>query len=343
MAGRCVLAGAAGMVVAAVLGPTAPALAGPLFTAGITGVVQVSNSPVPLLLTTNQDPNGGHLEGTAISDSQIGAKLVTSDPARGFGTGLFTSGSANVIATFDDIVITGPGTDPVPVTLHLPFQIVFFQDWSFLDFDGGSSDVSRVNQSVNLSAALFTLFGGSPNAQIVVSSLDDESETADVGIGGQNGGTAQASGSAANPLDTGGFLDLVSRTEIPIMTGPGVMPPGAGFEVDDAVGFVGELLLPGMAPLDTPLKLQLSMSVGSSAFGGFSLAASGSVDALSPRFGIPQGGAPVFDLPEGYTANSLSLGIVDNVAPEPSRSLLADTALAALLVTRIRRRTGKAG
>jgi len=326
------------VVAAAVLVAAPAALAAASYTAGISGLQQVRDSPTPVVLTTNLDPTqGGHLDGVAVADSPLAAKLTTYDPARGFGTGFSTTANADVLATFDDIVVTGPGTAPVPVTLHLPFHAVFFQDWSFLDFDGGSRDVSHVNQTADFSAAFFSLFGGSPSAEFVLSGLDDESETATVGGLGQNGGTVQLTRDAGNPLDADGFLDLVSRFEFPIETAPGVTPPGAGFAVHDAVALRGEIVLPGMAPLDVPLSLQISLSIVSSAFGGFALDALGTANALH-TFGIRQGG-PVFDLPEGYTASSAELGIVDNL-PEPGGSALSVVALGALAAVRRWRSSG---
>jgi hypothetical protein len=43
----------------------------------------------------------------------------------------------------------------------------------------------------------------------------------------------------------------------------------------------------------------------------FIVGASGQLDAGS-TFGVPQDGSPVFELPDGYTVNSPSLGIVNN-------------------------------
>ncbi len=50
--------------------------------------------------------------------------------------------------------------------------------------------------------------------------------------------------------------------------------------------------------------------------------------AASAVDGVPQDGLAVFDLPEGYTASSPTLHIVNNiVVPEPVRLVLAGTAL----------------
>jgi hypothetical protein len=63
----------------------------------------------------------------------------------------------------------------------------------------------------------------------------------------------------------------------------------------------------------------------------------GRLNALD-TFGLPVG-VPVFDLPGGYTVNSLSLHIVDNrfvpaSVPEPSRSVFCGIGLLVLVAMR---------
>jgi hypothetical protein len=315
-------------VVAAVLSPPAAALADSVYFAGITGVTSVSNSPTPVTLTTSiDDGTGGHLEGIVSAAPAPGAKLQCSAPARGFATGNSTGGSADASGTFNDIVVTGPGSDPVPFTLTIPFHAVFLQDWSFLDFDGGGSDVSHVVQGADISVALAGLFGAGDVGRIIVG-VDDWSETATVGLSGAGNTIAEPQASPSNPLDADGFLNLLYRIEIPIGTASGVTPVGAGFAVHDAVQLRGAFVMSGMVPVGPPLTLQFRMNLGSRAFGGFGLDASGTASALNVLY-LPRG-VPVFELPEGYTANSPSLGLVDDFVPEPDESALWAGALAAL-------------
>jgi uncharacterized protein (TIGR03382 family) len=325
-------------LVAAILSPSADALADPSYSAGITGVQSVNLSPTPVFLITNVDQTtGGHIEGTASADRALGARLETFAPARGLNTGISTQGSSDLVATFDDIVLTGPGTDPIPFTLRVPFHLVFFQDWSTLDFDNGDSDASQVSQSADIGASLSPLFGRA-SGRIVVT-VDDWNGTANVGLGAEGSSTVVPPASPINPLDADGFLNLVSRVGIPIGTGNGVEPAGAGFAVHDAVGLSGVFVLSGSAPVATPLTLELRMSIDSRSFGGFGLTATGWTSALN-AIGLP-GLVPVFDLPDGYTANSPSLRLVDDVfVPEPDGPALWAVAMAALAIVR-RRRSGR--
>jgi hypothetical protein len=315
-------------LVAAVLSPPTAALADSVYFAGISGVSPVSNSPTPVTLTTSiDDTTGGHLEGIASAAPAPGAKLESSAPARGFATGNSTGGSADLSARFDDIVVRGPGSDPVPFKLTIPFHAVFFQDWSFLDFDGGGSDVSHVDQRADIEVDLAGLFGAGDVGRIIVD-VDDWSETADVSLSGAGNTIAEPQASPSNPLDTDGYLNLLYRIEVPIGTASGVTPVGAGFAVHDAVQLRGAFVLSGMVPVGAPLTLQFRLSLASRAFGGFGLDASGTASALNVLY--LSRGARVFELPEGYTANSPSLGLVENFVPEPSEPALWAGAVAAL-------------
>jgi hypothetical protein len=117
---------------------------------------------------------------------------------------------------------------------------------------------------------------------------------------------------------------------------------GAGYHFEDLVSLRVEMILPGVAQVGVPLTLNLALSIRSIAEGGFVLSSSGGIDALH-TFGVPQGGALVFDLPDGYTANSESLNIVNNVVPaattavpEPSSIILFGTTLLGLVALRKR-------
>jgi hypothetical protein len=320
------------LVVAAALLAALQARADATYSASVTGALGVQNSPTPVVLTGG-DANAG---GTAVADDPLGAAVHTAAPARGFNTGLFTEASADVAAFFDDIVVSGPGTDPIPVALHLPFDALFSQQWSFLDFTDGSSDVSSESQGADFFASLAPFFEGTAEARILVN-VDQAVGAPMVSLNTQNGGSVH-SGGAANPLDAGGFLDLTAHTATPIGTGPGVEPVGAGFLVQDSIGLGGEIVLAGTVPHDVPMTLSLHLSIDARAFGGFGLDAFGSFDALH-TFGLRQGGAAVFDLPEGYTVSSPSLHIVDNVVvPEPAEEAsLACGLLGALACRRVAR------
>jgi hypothetical protein len=345
------------LIVAVVLGPAAAALADPSYSAAIShGIVPVAGpvtaSPTPVALTASVDTaNGSHLEGSVAVDRVLTARVLTAGSDPGIGT--------SAVGKFDDIVISplpGQPADPmVQVTLHEKFDALLFQEWSFLDLENGAHLAGIVSQISDFNAA----FESGHSIARLGAIVEDDIDKAQLGPSTSGGGELLP-GSSPGPvsfegdstglddplfghtishnlqLDADGFLYLLSRTTTPITTAPGFNPVGAGFLVHDVVRLEGERLLPGLVPVGTPLTLQLNMAVSGSSGTPASVLPqpSGTFDMLH-TFGLPRG-VPVFDLPEGYTANAPSLGIVDNVrtVPEPSRFLLLGMALVTLLAMR---------
>jgi hypothetical protein len=321
---------------ALLLAATAAASAGPLYSASLTNAAGVSNSPTPVTLTSVQDRSDAqHGEGIAFSGGVLAASLLTSKGVDGFNNGLATEYSAILAATYDDILISGPPGGSTPVTLHVPFHAVFIQSYDRMDLSGpfGFTDKSSLTQSADLTASLISPGFGVSQERFNLQTLNDQQAVADVTITPFNNGAPPPGAIQAGPspgpasivsdggittfrnipLDSGGFLYL-TRTQTPITAPDEGFGPGAGFHFDDIVNLNGEMLLSWIAQVGVPLRLDLSMNLDSIAAGGFQLTASGAIDALH-TFGVPQGGVPVFDLPDGFTANSTSLNIVNNGVP----------------------------
>jgi hypothetical protein len=183
---------------------------------------------------------------------------------------------------------------------------------------------------------------GAVEGRFVLRALVDENDTADITVTGQVIPTGQPGPMSVEtgetgitvfrnvPLGAGSFLNLFSRTQIPI-TSPGTpFGAGAGFEDQDIVELRAEILLTGTATIGTPFVLNLVMSADAPGSGSIDQGGSSTIDATG-AFGVPQAGSPVFDLPPDFTASSPSLGIVNNVVvPEPAGDIGRAAALAAL-------------
>jgi hypothetical protein len=308
---------------------TATASAAATYSADLTNAAAHSG-PSPVFLSSSQDQSGGgHGEGNVSSGSVLTASIQTSKAASGFNNGLFTDYAGNLTASHDDIMITGPPAASIPLTLHVPFYATFTQSWDSLTLtDAGFTDFSSLGQSTSFRAVLSASSFGFSTGQFDLG-LNNQANLADVRIQQSSHGIPTPAAIVAGPspgpsssetiggitifrnvpLDPNGFLYLY-RTQTPTTADPNLVGPGAGFHFDDVVTLRGEMLLPGNAQVGVPLTLDLASSARSTALGGFVLDSSGGINALH-NFGVPQGGA-FFDLPAGYTANSASLGLVNN-------------------------------
>jgi hypothetical protein len=337
---------------ALLLAATAAAPAGPLYTAGLTNADSVFGSSNPVTLSSAGTQGSARGNGIVVSSSYLAGALETSATAANVFQSTI-SYNANASATYDDIFIQGPAGTTVPVTLHVPFDAVFSQHWASVGLTGGVVDTSSVIQGMEVRAGLFGV--GFSTAQLEVRNLSDSHDSAEIRTGGivRPGpvpGTPSSEAHGAITIfrnlpigDVPGYLFL-DRVQSPITVQDTGAGSGVGFARDDVIRFHGEFLLSTMAQVGVPLTLNLTLSLGSNASGSFALGSFGTADALH-TFGVPQGGVPVFDLPDGFTANSQSLGIVNNVVPaaesaipEPGSSVLflSGTTLLALIAMRKR-------
>ena len=320
-----------------------PAVAAASATFGglVTTLPVVQNSPTPVVLSGSEDQDGRHGEGATRAASTLGGNVLAFGAAHGLNNGLFETFSFDATGVYDDIVITGPVAGAsVPFTLHLPIHANFFQDYSTITFST-FVDASQPSDAADFQATIFT-----PTfpvqGRLDLHSLIDESDTADILLTGQVVPTGDPGPSSVEtgdtgitifhnvPLGTGGFLNLFSRTQIPITSSGTPFGAGAGLADNDIVELRAEILLSGTATVGTPLTLSLVLSGVATASGTIDQSASSSMEAAD-GFSVPQDGSVVFDLPPGFSADSPSLGVVDNVVvPEPGGTAAGATALVAV-------------
>jgi hypothetical protein len=88
----------------------------------------------------------------------------------------------------------------------------------------------------------------------------------------------------------------------------------------------------------TPFSLQVTMSVSAGASTNITHGNADAAASFSHALRFPTG-RPVFDLPEGYTLDAPSAGIVDNAFAVPEPSTLSLTLFGGALLASLRRRT----
>jgi hypothetical protein len=239
------------LAAAAFFGTTARLFADPSYSSSFPGVPDINNSPTPISIGSSINIGGGYFSGLAYVGTDIATKMAVSDPNNGLNTGLSTSGSALLSASYDDIVISPlPGqlfSSTVPVTLHLAFHAMFYQNWTSMTLETGT-DLSHAAQE-----ALFNASGSFGFAQIDINS-DNALNIATTGI---LGGQVHPTGGSGTALDSDGYIRLVSRTAFPVTSPTGASPVGAGYQYDDIMAVSGEMVFSATVPVNTPLFLDL--------------------------------------------------------------------------------------
>ena len=186
---------------------------------------------------------------------------------------------------FDDFVITGPGSTPIPAALHL--------------FISGSMGATG---STDDQGSLTSVASGGGNFFIDIRLNGARTRVGQTSYGWSNGTIQeQADGPLEGHVHGGAISDIITSDQL-------MLPVGQVYSVHvdvsaNANGFV--------RIVGTPADEFDSVSASGSGYSDFQSTVS------FPRSG------PVFDLPPGYTVNSVSAGIVNNqFVPEPSTFLL---------------------
>ena len=235
--------------------------------------------------------------------------VINVDPPNGPSN---TTGSMGGTAQsfFDDLILTGPNA-----TITRPFQIPFAGIFGYtVDLFGTGFEQSFVTGEIDMNGSI-----------ACYCNVQDSFFTGGVSIGfdsRSNASILQSNNSTQN-------LQLLYSISIPISVQGQAL---AGVSVTNMYGvsgvISGTITEPTGAPLTLLLTLTTTGQVVANGFGGGS---------VFMDFGHTLGfedGNPVFDLPDGYRADSVSMGLVNNVigttaanAPEPATIGLSMSAL----------------
>src|SRR5262245_37676131 len=287
-------------LLAAFVGLPAVATAQTSFTAVVDGVLPVTDiSPVSV---SGGDTSVG---GSATAGAVLKGEAHASAPAPNALINTSTNFGGQTLGHFDDIVITGP-VGPVAAKLHVRFHGNLIQGYEQLS-DGAVTLLSTVNQFAVMQATLTAPGFGIASGVLDLESLNRAQQIVDLRFPVLANAEIVPTPTDPNatPIDTWGFVTQVSRQVLPITVGA-----YTGFSIDEIDELKGEIILSLTVPANTPLTLDLNLQQRTRSDAFYLVGANGIID-LRDTFGVPQDGSPVFELPDGYTADSPSLGIVN--------------------------------
>jgi hypothetical protein len=260
----------------------------------------VTNYPVELW---GPSANPFSPAGTAQADSFAGASASPSGLGLSAAFFLFVTGAKSgdrgastqtyAAWSFDDFVFSGPGSSPVPAALNLFVRGSMGGNVS-TDDQGPLTSFVYAGGDVDITIKLNGAFAGNGFAFVNNANGTIRQEAFDLleGFHGAGGGVFIASDDLLLPV--GQFFGV--EVELSAKANTGVRIEGMPEDEFDSV-----------------------------------TASGGGVASFGNTVSFPTSG-PVFNLPPGYTVNSVSAGIVDNrFVPEPGRIVLTFTGLIVLL------------
>jgi hypothetical protein len=258
-------------------------------------------SPTPVVASGGGELSGGIVRAASTPTAEVhtGARP----------THVFSSDhgdcSSSAVVNIDDIVIQGP-PGFVHVRLHLPFHANFFHEATRMT-DGVNQIHSGATGEVAFNVAFF---GARAIVQVNMNS-EASPRVAFQGFGNGAEFVSKPRIPGLIPIDPGGFVTLFFQNSLPVTGGVGV--PFAGFQTDAIDELRGEIILTADVPANTPLTLTLPMTNTVTA-GSFFI--TGAFSAIGQAaIGLPSDGAQVFELPDGYTSQVPSAGVINNVVP----------------------------
>ena len=304
-AGRLTLAITMGVIAPASAGATnyrASVAGGCPPTASVPPLTDPTPSPTPVVAIGGNEASGGAVR----AGSALTAEVHTSAPA----TGAFSSAngdcSAGAHVTIDDIVIQGP-PGFVRVRLHLPFHANITQDSTAMT-DG----TNQISSSAHAAIAYNITFGLARALLFVDKDRQADPQVSVVGFGNGAEFVPKPRIPGLTPLGPDGFVTLFFRRNSPV-TGQ-VGQPFAGLDFYSIDELRGEIILTTDVPANTPVAVTLDVTHTVTARSFFIMGAFSAIAETSLSF--PTDGSPVFELPDGYTAQAPSAGVIDNVVAQ---------------------------
>jgi hypothetical protein len=260
-------------------------------------------SPTPVVFSGGNASEGGIVRAAATLSAETHAHA----PSTGAFNLQRARCDASATANFDDVVIQGP-PGPVTVRLHLPFHANFTQDWTEMT-DG----INQIHSEGHGEVSFFAQFGAAI-ARLTVNVDSDRQGSVRVTPLPNNNVEYVPKPRIPGliPLDADGFVTLFFQRSLPV-TGQ-VGQPFAGFDTYAIDELRGEIILTATVQANDHLPLFLNVSQSANAVAFFIM--SGHSTIAQMRLSLPIDGSPVFELPEGYTAQVPSAGVINNVVPQ---------------------------
>ncbi len=296
-----------------VCGPTYM-LTSPVFTPPfITGSTPLNVS------ASGTTGNGRTYDVAARADNTVGASVSVFAPAPNSSSGTDISTFAEAESDFDDVIVSGPAATAM-ISLTIPFDAIFSMQttaWS------GPSGISHASSSVD-----FQTLGSFGIGSYSIDINYDEPAVVE-----SDGGTAT--------------LEQISFSQLFLQTGPGVSPPEAGVRTTQQLRLSGTITLPEVE-VQTGVTQFLSLSVYAAATASGNNAAEAHAGTFGSHTFGPAFGVPVFNVEPGFTVNSESMRIVNNViadtsTPEPMTSELAVLGIGTMLAGALKRARAATG
>ena len=259
-------------------------------------------SPTPVVASGGGELSGGIVRAASTPTAEVhtGAR-----PTHVF-SGDHGDCSSSAVVHISDIVIEGP-PGSVHVRLHLPFHANFTHETTRMT-DG----VNQIHSDATGEVAFNISFFGARAIMQVNMNSEASPRVSFQGFGNGAEFVPKPRIPGLIPIDPGGFVTLFFQNSLPVTGGVGV--PFAGFSTYAIDELRGEIILTADVPANTPLTLTLPMTNTVTAGSFFIMGAFSAIGQAA--VGFPSDGAPVFELPDGYTAQAPSAGVIDNVVPQ---------------------------
>ncbi len=268
---------------------------------------QRDGSPTPVVAAGGTKETGGIVRAAA----EVTAEVHAFAPApHAFSRGTAGCGVGATV-NLDDVVIQGP-PGPVQVKLHLPFHANITQDFTEM------TDGTNVIHSAAPARLFFLAEIDAASASVDV--LWNRQSPVDTPVilspaqfpFGASDFVPKPRIPGLTPLDPGGFVTQFFQRTTPVTGQVGV--PFAGLNTSTIDELRGEIILTKVVQANNPFRLHLVVSHNVDPESFFIMSAFSTI--AEARLSIPTDGSPVFELPDGYTAQIPSAGVIDNVVPQ---------------------------